>query len=278
MTGQLTPIETVRAALTRMQPEFQAALPAQITPEKFLRTTLTAIQMQPDLLQADRRSLFGAIMRCAQDGLLPDGRDAALVIYRSRSGPTVQYLPMIAGLVRKLYKSKSITNVAAHVIHEFDEFTYELGDDERIVHKPAFPHRGKPIGVYATATTTYGAKFREVMSYDEVEKVRSVSRAKGSGPWSDWWEEMAKKTVLRRLIKRLPQDDGVDAVIESDNATYQFREPKPEPQADPGNKMRELILAKNSEPEEPAAEELEKEPAEPAQESDPFDFTEQSSE
>jgi hypothetical protein len=47
------------APCTKMSPEFQAALPPQINVEKFIRTTLTAVQMQPELLQADRRACLG---------------------------------------------------------------------------------------------------------------------------------------------------------------------------------------------------------------------------
>ena len=63
-----------------MSTEFEAALPPQISVDKFIRTTLTAVQMNPDLLQADRKTLLGTCMKAAQDGLMLDGREAAPVI------------------------------------------------------------------------------------------------------------------------------------------------------------------------------------------------------
>ena len=215
----LTPYEAFRGTLSRMESEFAMALPPQIPPQRFLRTTMTAIQMQPELLETDRRSLLGACMKAAQDGLLPDGREAAFVVFRGKAGPMAQYMPMIGGLLKKLRNSGQLASIAAHVAYENDDFVYELGDEERIVHKPALGNRGEAIAAYAIARTTDGAIYREVMSVDEVEQVRSVSRAKGAGPWTQWWSEMARKTVLRRLLKRMPSSADMDALIEHDNET-----------------------------------------------------------
>lgn len=224
----LSPIEAMRGTLVRMQPEFAAALPPQIPAEKFIRTAMTAVQMQPDLLNADRRSLMAACMKAAQDGLLPDGRESAFVIFRGKAGAQVQFMPMIGGLLKKLRNSGDLSSISANVVYERDEFTYELGDEEFIKHKPYLgSERGKPIAVYAIAKLKDGSVMREVMSVDEVEKVRNVSRAKDSGPWSQWWGEMARKTVLRRLMKRLPSSSDLDRVLESDNETYDLRQANP---------------------------------------------------
>lgn len=219
----ITPIEAMRGTLTRMQPEFAMALPPQIAAEKFVRITLTAVQMNPALIAADRRSLLGACMKAAQDGLLLDGREAALVIFNSKDGPKVQYMPMIGGLLKKLRNSGELSSISANIVREKDKFDYCLGDDEKIKHKPALVgDRGSVIAVYAIAKTKDGSIYREVMSVEEVERVRASSRARGSGPWTDWWDEMAKKTVIRRICKRLPSSADVDQVFESDNDASGF--------------------------------------------------------
>lgn len=221
----LTPMEQMRGTLTKMGAEFKAALPAQIPVERFVRTTITAVQMNPQLLECDRRSLLGSCMKAAQDGLLPDGREAALVIFRTKDGPKVQYMPMVGGLLKKMRNSGELASIGAHVVYEHDAFDYELGDDERIVHKPHLGEdRGKPIAAYAIAKTKDSAIYREVMSLAEINKVRSASRAKDSGPWVDWWDEMARKTVIRRIAKRLPSSTDVDGVIEHDNEATGFAE------------------------------------------------------
>jgi recombination protein RecT len=225
---QLPAIEVLRQTIMKMEPEFAMALPPQIPPQKFVRTLVTAVQMNQDLLDADRRSLLGSCMKAAQDGLMLDGREAALVIFRTKNGPMVQYMPMIGGLLKKLRNSGELASFAAYIAHENDSFRYELGDDERIIHQPKLDGpRGKPIAAYAIARTKDGAVYREVMSVEEIEAVRAVSRAAQNGPWVTWWGEMAKKSVSRRLMKRLPSSADIDQVLEHDNETNDLAAPAP---------------------------------------------------
>jgi recombination protein RecT len=227
--AQLTPMEAMRTTITKLEAEFCNALPPQIPVQKFIRTTMTAIQMNPDLLRADRRSVLASCMKAAQDGLLVDGREAALVIFKGQA----QYMPMIGGLLKKLRNSGELASIGAHVAYEFDEFRYELGDEERIVHRPNLTgERGAAIAAYAIARTKDGAVYREVMSYEQVQQVREVSRAKNNGPWVQWWDEMARKTVLRRLMKRLPSSADIDQVLDHDNETYDLA-PQTTTAADP---------------------------------------------
>ena len=221
---QVSPMDNMRNTLTRMNSEFKAALPPQIPVEKFIRTTLTAVQMNPKLLDGDRRSLLGSCMKAAQDGLLCDGREAALVMFKDQ----VQYMPMVGGLLKKIRNSGELASISANVVYENDRFDYELGDDEHITHKPFLGvERGKPIAVYAVARTKDGGVYREVMSVADVEKVRHVSRAANTGPWVQWWDEMARKTVIRRIAKRLPSSADFDQVIRSDNDVEGFAQQAP---------------------------------------------------
>ena len=242
---EVHPIEVFRANVQRQREEFKAALPPQIPVERFIRTVITAVQMDLKLLEADRRTLIAACMKAAQDGLLPDGREAALVIFRSKGMPTVQYMPMIGGLFKKARNSGEIASIAAHVAYDRDQFDYALGDHEHITHKPLLAaDRGKPVAAYAIAHTKDGAVYREVMSVDDIERVRRVSRAKDDGPWVDWWDEMARKTVFRRLAKRLPSSADLEQTLESDNEVAGFvQAPATEP-------LPELLRARPAE--EPA--------------------------
>lgn len=257
MTTQITAVDAMRGTLTKMSSEFQAALPPQIPVEKFIRTTLTAVQMNPELLQADRRSLLGTAMKAAQDGLLLDGREAAPVIFNTKEGKMVQYMPMVGGILKKIRNSGELATISAQVAYENDQFEYTLGDDEAIMHKPFLgADRGKAIAVYAIAKTKDGAIYREVMSVSDVEKVRASSRAKNGGPWVQWWDEMAKKTVIRRLSKRLPSSADIDSVMVSDLEASGFvqqerREPinitpEPENQEQPLSRLKRSMSEKGA--------------------------------
>lgn len=267
MSNEIAPMEAMRGTLVKMQPEFAAALPPQIPVEKFIRTTLTAVQMNPDLLQADRRSLLGACMKAAQDGLLLDGREAAPVIFNTKEGKKVQYMPMVGGILKKIRNSGELASISANVVYDKDDFKYELGDSESITHKPFLgEERGKQIAVYAVAKTKDGAIYREVMSVADVEKVRAASRAGKFGPWVDWWDEMAKKTVIRRMAKRLPSSADLDSVLQADNEASGFVQverkepinitPAPEEQAAPMARLKRSIADRAGEVIEPSTGEI----------------------
>lgn len=218
MTGtelvQRTPMQDVLAAVRGEDflGQVRAALPGGVLAERFVRVTITAIQQNPELITVDRNSLFRSVIRCAQDGLLPDGREAALVIFESRKdGKQAQYLPMIGGY-RKVAAKHGIT-LNSFVVYDNDEFEYTLGENPHIHHKPPRlgQDRGDPIGAYACATYADGRMVcpPEVMDNAAIDQVRQVSRAKDSeyGPWVKWWDRMARKTVARLLFKQLPLGD-----------------------------------------------------------------------
>lgn len=228
------PLVVIRQNLQQMAPEFKAALPPHISVDKFTRVAQTAIQNTPALANADRRSLFGAFVKLAQDGLLPDGREAAIVMF----GDKAQAMPMIGGILKRIRQSGEVAKVSAQVVYEQDHFIVKYGFDEDVEHSPPKldQPRGKPIGAYATAVLKDGSRLLEVMSLEDIEKVRAVSRAKNNGPWVAWWGEMARKTVMRRLSKRLPMSTDIeeqifsrDETLERSERPYQQIEAEPSP-------------------------------------------------
>ncbi len=220
-------IQQVRGDIQRMEGEFASALPGHVKPEKFVRTVLTAVQSNPDVLRActtaeGRRSLYSSAMKAAADGLLPDGRESAFVTFGGKDGARVQYMPMAQGLMKTMRNSGEIESIAARVVYTNDRFEFVMGDEEKIIHEPAplDQEPGAAIGAYCVIRLKGGDCIREVMRKAEIEKVRNVSRAKNAGTWSQWWEEMARKTVLRRAYKYAPKSADVDQMLEHDNAGY----------------------------------------------------------
>ena len=211
------PLVVFKEQLEARAPEFVAALPAQIPVERFMRVVMTAVQMNADLLNCDRRSFWNACMKAAQDGLLPDGRDGAIVQYKDQA----QWMPMIGGIRKKVRNSGEIATWDVQAVYENDAFDFELGDDPFIRHKPKLGERGKIIAVYSIAKLKGGEISRDVMSIEEVEKIRALSRSK-NGPWANptFYPEMAKKTVARRHSKVLPMSTDLDDLIRRDDALY----------------------------------------------------------
>lgn len=215
------PEERILSALNRMDAQFAAILPQHISTERFKRAVMMAISLDNDLQHCDHKSLFLACLRAAQDGLMPDKRDGAIVIFNKKVNgqwvKSAQWMPMVYGVIKKIRQSGDISELRARVVYKDDAFDYECGDEEFIRHKPSMiDDAGHVVAAYAIAKFKDGSIEREVMSRAQIEKVRQVSRSKDGGPWVDWFEEQAKKTVLRRLSKRLPMSAELNASFDRD--------------------------------------------------------------
>lgn len=215
---ELTDVERLAAEVRSeaVRSQVEAALPEGMSPHRFVRAAATAIIDKPELLECERKSLFTSLVRAAQDGLVPDGQEAALVPYKKK-GETkkrVQYLPMIGGF-RKIAAEHG-WSLRTRVVYTRDSFDFVAGEKPSVYHKPAQGDRGEMGLAYAIAKhRTKGDVELEVMTAAEIEKVRATSRAADSGPWVDWPERMWEKTVGRRLFKQLPLDPKDKERIES---------------------------------------------------------------
>jgi recombination protein RecT len=222
--SQVTVVDQVRNQLTAMTPQFAAALPKHVDAARFVRVVMTAVQMTPALLDADRRTLFASAMRASQMGLLPDGREGAIVTFKNQA----QFMPMVAGIMKLVRNSGEISTWSVQAVYENDAFDFCLGDEEHITHKPALANRGKLIAVYSIVTMKDGEKSREVMSVEDVNAIRARSRSGNSGPWQTDYSEMAKKTVVRRHSKRLPLSTDIDGMIKEDDELFMPEQDAPE--------------------------------------------------
>ena len=153
---------------------------------------------------------MSAVIKAAQDGLPPDGRQAALVVFRTKAGPGVRYMPMVAGLLRLARNSGQLsTGIVAEVVHENDTFDREPTDFQApVTHRPR-RWASRAAGRWASMrwqSWKDGALVLEVLDLAQIDQVRQVSRAKDAGPWVSWWSEMARKTAIRRLLEA-PADE-----------------------------------------------------------------------
>lgn len=244
----LKPVDALKQTVQSMQPQFKAGLPPHISPEKFVRVVQTAINNTPALAQANRQSFFSAAMKAAQDGLLPDGKEAAFVTFGKGEQATVQYMPMVGGILKKVRNSGELSMITAQVVFEADKFRYWIDTDgEHIEHEPSlFGDRGKAKGVYALAKTKDGAVYIEFLTVADVMAIKNVSRSKNSGPWAgDFEHEMWRKSAIRRLSKRLPMSTDLEMTIHADDEVF-MPAPAPEPEqekpADPKpNRLKNII-------------------------------------
>lgn len=214
------PVMVFRQTISQpaMRQQIKMALPAHISVEKFERVATTAVQTNPDLLntqKVDRRSLFGALVRAAQDGLLPDGREGAIIPFKGKAA----WMPMVAGIMKKVRNSGEIASWDAFPVYEKDEFQRLLGDDQRIYHAPYEDgDPGQVVGAYSIVTFKDGTKSKDYMPRWRIEKARNQNPiGKNSLMWTQFYDEGAVKTVIRHHAKRLPQSTDVEALFERDD-------------------------------------------------------------
>lgn len=205
--------------------ELRKMLPASIPSDKFIRTVQTAITLNPDLAEADKNSVLTACMKAASDGLVLDGREAALTIYSTRQKDgtfkkLAQYIPMVAGIIKRVRNSGEVARLNAFVVYKNDLFHVSYGLEMSLKHEPNFTDPGEPLGAYAVCLFKDGQTDFEFMSLKQIEAIRERSKSKDSGPWKTDWSEMARKTAIRRLSKRLPVDSDMSRVVERIDEDY----------------------------------------------------------
>ena len=157
-------------------------------------------------------------MSAAQLGLEPN--TALGQSYLIPYGNSVQFQIGYKGLIDLAYRSGEVELVQAHIVYENDTFECEYGLEPKLVHKPADKDRGEPIKVYAMFKTKSGGYGFEVMSMDDVRRhAEKYSQAYKTGfsPWKSNFEEMAKKTVLKKVLKYAPlKSDFVRGVVQDE--------------------------------------------------------------
>jgi len=230
VTGQMC------AALDKMEGNLRESLKDTGVPVgRFLATAKTAIQThvdQPALEAADRKSLYLAIQKSASDGLMPDNREAALVIYNTKQKDgtwlkQVNYQPMVQGLVKLARKSGEIEKISAHVVYENDHFKFNPAQQDVPDFSPDWfseEARGEPIGVWAMIKLTNGEYINEMLTKGRIMRISTRSKvAKNYDPkqgpdWEEWW----KKASIRNILKYAPKSTALEGAVNEMDNEFEF--------------------------------------------------------
>jgi len=212
--------------------QFQRSLadvaPKHITKERIVKLALVAASRQPRLFECTPQSFLQSVMKAAELGL--DcvgtlGQGYLVPYYNSKiKSYECQFIAGYQGLIELARRSGNIARIESRVVYEKDAFEVEYGLNQKLVHKPYLGgDRGNIVCVYAIAELKDGSKQLEVMTIDEVNRIRDRSKAKDSGPWVTDFAEMARKTVVRRLAKYLPLSPDLVKAIETDDQQFDSR-------------------------------------------------------
>lgn len=222
--------KTLKDYVNKMSSQIAVALPANLTPERFQRIVLTAISSNPKLEECTPQSFLGAMMTAAQLGIEPNtplGRGYLIPRKAKKDNAYIDECTFqlgYKGLIDLAYRSGEVVTIGAHTVYANDKFRVTLGLNADIEHEPTMGERGDPIAFYAYYKTKGGAYGFEYMTVEDArEHAKKFSEAvkKGwSSPWNTNFEEMAKKTVLKKALKYAPLSTEVAAKISMDETVH----------------------------------------------------------
>lgn len=255
MAEPMTAWEHFSEEVGKRKADYAAMLPQDVAAERFMASAVAAVRERPELLQATPRSLFSAMAKAAQDGILPDGREGVILHFNTKvtvrhpDGRTTKewenqasWLPMVPGIRRRARALEGIV-VNAEVVRALDTYERHFGDNPSLIHKP--PQLGEPrgegIGVYAIFRKDGEILHREEMDAEQIENVRKQSRSPDGLLWKEFWTEAWRKTVIRRGFKSVPVGRDMSRILSRDDAMYDFGEAPERPAAPPevGRKRRQ---------------------------------------
>lgn len=206
---KLTKNMSIADMVKALEPEIKRALPSVLTPERFTRMALSALNNTPKLAECSPMSFIAALMNSAMLGVEPNTplQQAYLIPYNNKGKLECQFQLGYRGLIDLAYRNDRMQSIEAHTIYQNDEFYYELGLEPKLRHIPALEDRGDVIGFYAVFRLDNGGSRFEVMSKSDIDRyAQTFSRAFASdySPWKTNYEAMAKKTVIKQLLKYAP--------------------------------------------------------------------------
>ncbi len=216
--------------IKQMENEIKKALPSVLTPERFTRIVLSALSTNPKLAETTPQSFLGAMMTAAQLGVEPNtplGQAYLLPYWNSKNRCyECQFQLGYKGLLDLAYRSGDVSVIQAHVVYENDEFSYAFGLNPELRHIPAKQDRGEPTHVYAIFHTKSDGYGFEVASIESIRiHAQKYSKSFDNGPWQTNFEEMAKKTVLKRVLKYAPlKSEFTRALVQDETIKHEIGE------------------------------------------------------
>lgn len=199
--------QALGALLTGQKQRIEQLSGGSVSPDRLAQLAFLAVRKTPALQSCTVASVLAACLDAARLGLEPDGIQGAIIPYKGAAA----FQPMYRGLIELTYREGTVVAIEVRVAFAGDDFRIELGSSPRITHTPSFSVEAedrKPIAYYAVAHMRDAVTFDFMLPHEiEVIRKRAPSSARSS-PWDTDYDEMAKKTVIKRLLKKLPSSSA----------------------------------------------------------------------
>lgn len=177
-------------------------------------------------------SFMEELFKVAKDGLVADGKEAAIVQYKGKA----TYMPMRDGFVKVLWRTGMIRDLNDNVVtrSEWDSnaFDYEEGDQGYIRHRKDLDRKptDEVVAAYCAINLVNGGKIIEIVPKADLEKIAATSKT--DKVRKEWAMEMHRKAAIRRAMKRMPRQAAIAQLLEHDDANYDLNRPsatRPQP-------------------------------------------------
>jgi len=222
------PVIQFKEFLEKGKAQLQLALPKHLNADRMIRLACTEFSKNPALQKCDQTSVFGAIIQASQLGLeIGVLGQAYLIPFRdNKTGKNIcQFIPGYKGLLELARRSGEITSIQTHIVYENDEFELTLGINPTVRHVPFIEgDRGQAKIVYGVTHFKDGGHHFEWMTIADVNKIRARSKAGSTGPWVTDYEQMVRKTIIRRMMNYLPMSIELQNAIQLSDAFDQGKQ------------------------------------------------------
>lgn len=217
--------------MRRCLPRLKTILANQtrINPDRFLELAIIGVREDAKIANCDPGSIAKAVFTAAKIGLevnTPRGH-AYLVPYKGQCTLLIGY----KGLLELAYRTSAFIHIDTQIVREKDQFEYWFDPEPNLKHRPAFlaTPPNEMIGVWGTYRLRNGGIRVEVMTRKQIEEIRDRAPSGQSPAWRDSFDEMARKTVLRRLLKTAPlSEEFAQAVAAEDEQELEIVASQPE--------------------------------------------------
>ena len=221
-------VRTFQAFLESRVNNLLAVSPKGIDARRMARLAVVEFANNERLQQCSAVSIYTSLTQATTLGLyLGVSGEGYLVPYRNKKTNQLacKFIPGYRGLLKLIRRTGEIGAVRTEIAYEGDAFTLELGTSIVCRHVPKLDgDRGNIRLVYGVADYVSGGFHFEWMTKHAIDGIRARSQASGAGPWVTDYEQMARKTLIRRMANYLPSSVELSQALELDQMAAEGRE------------------------------------------------------
>lgn len=222
----LTKKDKLSEQLKKAIPQLEKVATKFLKPERMVALAMRSASKNPKILDCTPQSILGCVFESQTLGLEIDSLGQGYIVpFKDKA----QFIIGYRGLINLAQRTGNIASIHADLVrneeNEKGHFVYQYGVNADLSHRPILKEWDAGFqdvyAVYAYAKLKDGGFYFVVLPKAEIEKtrLRSPSGRMKDSPWNTHWDEMAKKTAIRKLAKYLPMSIEFERAVKLDEMT-----------------------------------------------------------